>query len=132
MDEQRWIEIQFYYICSDVYALNHEFPDLIDYIQFINNLTEFEYDRVTNCAQKVLTLPSYRPTREETIILGAKAEVKMLNIKKYVSINNRDYYSIIAKARINPPYFYPRFNENEYIEIKKFVTFHNKFKEVGI
>lgn len=132
MDEYRWIEIQFYYICSDIYALNNEFPDLVDYIQLVNNLTEFSFDKVVNSAQKVLTLPSYRPTREEVIVLGAKAGIKMLDIKKYVPINNRDYYSIIEKARKNPPYFYLRFNEDELIEIQKFVKFHNKFKEVGI
>lgn len=132
MNENRWIEIQFYYICHDIYAINNEFPDILDYIQFASNLTEFDINTVADCAQRVLTFPSHRPTREEIIVLGAEAGIKMVDIKKYVSINNRDYYGIIEHVRKNPPYFYCRMAPDEITEVSKFVEFHNKFKEVGI
>lgn len=132
MNEQRWIEIQFYYMCFDIYNINHEFPDVSDYVQFANNLTQFNQSIVLEAAQRVLTFPSHRPTREEVIILGAYAGIKMVDIKKYVQIHNRDYYAIIEGARKNPPYFYPRLGPEEIEEVTKFVEFHNKFKEVGI
>lgn len=132
MNENRWIEIQFYFICQDLYSINNEFFDLVDYIQFINNLCKFDINIVTEAAQRVLTFPSHRPTREEIIILGALAGMKMIDIKKYAPIHNRDYYRIIENARKNPPYFYTRLGPEEIEEVKKFVEFHYKIKEVGI
>lgn len=132
MNENRWIEIQFYFICQDIYGLNNEFFDLIDYIQFANNLSKLDVNIISEAAQRVLTFPSHKPTREEIIILGALAGVNMKDIKRYVSINNRDYYKIINNARKNPPYFYTRLGPEEIEEAKKLVNFHNKFKEVGI
>lgn len=132
MNEDRWIEIQFYFICQDLYKINNEFLDIIDYIQFANNLSKFNINVVSEAAQRVLTFPSHKPTREEIIISGAFAEAKMVDIKKYVSINNRDYYKIVDNARKNPPYFYTRLGPEEIEEVKKFVEFHYKIKEVGI
>lgn len=132
MNEDRWIEIQFYFICQDLYKINNEFFDVVDYIQFANNLSKFDINVVSEAAQRVLTFPSHRPTREEIIISGALANVSMRRIKKYVSINNRDYYKIIENTRNNPPYFYTRLAPNEIKEVKIFIEFHNKFKEVGI
>lgn len=132
MNENRWIEVQFYFICQDLYGLNNEFFDLVDYIQFANNLSKFNINTVTEAAQRVLTFPSHRPSREEIIILGALAGVKMVDIKRYVQVHNRDYYRIVDNARKNPPYFYTRLGPEEIEEVTKFVNFHNKFKEVGI
>ena len=132
MSEKRWIEIQFYFICFDLYQLNNEFPDIMDYMQFISNVSPLNTTLLSECAHKSLTQAYLKPTRAEIIVLGAYNDIKMVNIKKYVSINNRDYYGIIEKARNDPPYLYCKFKTNEIEEMQKFVDFHNKLKGVGI
>lgn len=130
--EYRWIEIQFYYICQDLLALNQNILDVLDFIQYSDNITPFNANIVSECAQRILTQPIFRPTREEIIVLGAQAKVKMIDIKRRIGINNRDYYLIFDTAMQDPPYFYPRFTHAELDEINIFVKFANKFKEVGI
>lgn len=130
--EDRWIEIKFYYICQDIYDINKEIFDLMDFIQYAHNLTPFDINIVSDCAQRITTQIAFRPTRLEVIYLGAKSELPMVDIKRRVGINNRDYYKIFNEAQTNHPYFYSRFTKTEIEQIKIFVDFTYKFRKVGI
>lgn len=131
MYNKRWLEVQFYYICYDMYKTNNEFFDLMDYIQLAYNLRPFNIQIVQDCAQRVLTFPVYRPYKPEAIFLADWGGMRQKDIKAYFKLNDRDYYRHLNKYISDKPYLINHFKDEELEEIQKFVNFHNFIKGVG-
>lgn len=129
---QRWIEVQFYYICVDITGLNNNPMDLMDLIDNLTILGSYTPELIKTLAQELLCTVTSRPTKEEVCLLSYKYGILVKDIKTRTGIHNRTLYNMISEEEQNPRTFYPRFNSAQITQIEKFVNDFNKLKRVGL
>lgn len=128
----RWTELQFYYICSDILTLRNNIMDLMDMIDSLSIFGTYSPEQIKPLAHEVLSSIRYRPSKEEFCLLCHTFNVPIKNIKEKINVHNRTLYQIIEDNKQNPRMFYPRFRKEQLELISKFVNTFNKFRKVGV
>lgn len=132
LEEKRWLEVQFYYICSDILALRNNIMDVMEMIDNLAIFGGYIPDQVKPIAQEVLSSIRVRPSREEFCILCRKFKVQINKIKQRARIHNRTLYQIFEEHEKNPRIFYPRLQPEQLEIVKQFVDSFNKVRGVGL
>lgn len=129
---ERWIELQFYYICADILAIRSDFMDIINIIDALTIFGKYNAEEVKQISQEALQSLRFRPIREEFCILCHHNGVNIQYIKRRALVNNRTLYNTLTKENIESRAFYPRLTSNKIKVIKEFINCFNSFKKVGI
>lgn len=130
--EQRWIELQFFFICEDILKFRNDIMDVMDIIDNLSGIGNYTPDYIKQIAQEVLTSRRYRPTQEEFILICRRQGMDIHQIKVKAKASIRKIYKTFNEDKVNPRYFFPRLNESQIKIIAQFVEFFYKFKGVGI
>ena len=129
---ERWIEIQFYYACIDILAINNEILDLFDLIEAFAALGHQDTETVKLLAQEALSTIRFRPSKEEFIAISWQFDMPAKNIKERLRVHNRTYYDIVNHEKQDPRMFYPRTDTDAVKHMYKFINIFNKLRKVGI
>lgn len=128
----RWTELQFYYICSDILSLRNNIMDLMDMIDNLALFGNYSPEQLKPLAHEILASLRYRPSKEEFCILCHLFKVPTMDVKRRLNIHNRTYYDIIKKHQEDPRLFYPRFQKPQLNLISTFVNTFNQFRNIGV
>jgi hypothetical protein len=132
LTEQRYIELQFYYICVDILNIRNNLMDVMDIIDAFAIFNTYQPEVLKTIAQEVVTSVRYRPSNEEFILLCHKNRVPIKHIKLRTKLANRTLYNLIEADNKDPRLFYPRLPPNKIEIITKFVTIFNNMRKVGL
>jgi hypothetical protein len=132
LKEQRWTELQFYYICLDILTINNDMLDVMDFIDNVRIFGNYAPDLIKPIAQEVLSSLRFRPSREEFIILCQHMKIPIRNIRERSGVHNRQIYQIIEAEQKDPRLFYPRLTAFQLEEVKKFLHGVKQLKGVGL
>jgi len=130
--EYRWIELQFYYICADLLKINNNLMDIMDVIDSLAVIGHYAPEHIKNLAQEAISSIRLRPSKEEFVLLCHLFHVPIQYIKDKTQLHNRTLYQILADDKSNPRTFYPRFQPNQILMIKKFVDCFNIIRKAGL
>jgi hypothetical protein len=131
-EKRRWIEIRFFYFCYDVYQLNHDMIDVINTIELMNSLGDFDLKLVKKASGKVLGMQSNLPTKEEIICLAVKNGIKQRALCKTLEMKPSTV-SVIANTKSEIyEYCPPRLDIDEDTNILKFLDIWENFQKVGL
>lgn len=129
--ENRWLEIQFYFICIDLNQINNNLMDLMDLVDNLALLGGYSSEIMKTLVQELLCTTIYKPNKEETCLLGYKYGVPIKQLKEKTGVHNRTLYNWLKEDAVNPRKYYPRFASEQLNEIEKFINTFNKIKKVG-
>lgn len=129
---RRWSEIQFYYICLDLYHLRQNMIDVILMIEIICQIAELDFKALKTIAGKILGDPAYLPHRDEVISLAYAMGMKKLNISKIFNFSRATIDTVLNSERNRIHIPFPQFELTEDEAMYKFVKTFNQIKEVGI
>ena len=129
--KKRWIEIQFYCICTDLLKINNSIVDVLSTVDFIATLGNFSGEQIKILTQELLTTLRYRPDRYEYCTLAHENKVNIKYIKKRLRICNRDLYNILEQDRREPRPVFPKMLNEQHILAEKFINTFKKLQEVG-
>lgn len=130
--EQRWIELQFYFICADLLSLRNNLIDVMDMIDNLALFGDYSPEYIKPIAQEVLASVRIRPSKEEFCILCHIFKKPVAQIKQRTQIHNKTLYKIIEDHKENPRLFYPRLKPEQLQLITQFINTFNKFRKVGL
>jgi hypothetical protein len=134
--EQRWTEVQFYYIIYDVWKFHHNFKDILAFVKCVKIFgDEFNESRICSLAQAALLNQYLKINRDEFIVLCWMHRIPLKAVRKYdKKIYSQTYNRLVKQYKTNPAdfYFYPRNKEEDIIEIQKFINTIDNMKGVGI
>lgn len=129
---RRWSEIQFYYICLDLYHLRQNMIDVIIMLEAISQIAETNFTKLKIIAGKILGDPAYLPNKNEVISIAYAMNMSKMQIHKIFNISRPTIDAVLNSERniIRTPF--PQFELTEDEEMHKFVEVFNKLKKVGI
>lgn len=130
--DNRWLEIRFYYLCYGIYELKHDFMSMIQYIDAISIMGSINLQRIRIIAADMLKEIAYQPTKEELAILSYRYSLPYRTIHKYTGMARSTYNNLIEDDSVNPRFFFPRSSENDLVTIKEFMDIVDQIKEAGI
>jgi len=128
----RWAEVQFYYICSDILALRNNIMDVMDIIDSLAFLGEYDATQTKQLANEILSTIRFTPTREEFCLICREFNMPVNDIKQRTGIHNKTLYEMFDKNKADPRFYYPRLTEHKIQTAEKFVAVFQKFKKVGL
>lgn len=129
---RRWSEIQFYYICLDLYHLRQNMIDVILIIEIVCQIAELDFKVLKTIAGRILGDPVYLPHRDEVISLAYAMGIKKSNISKIFNFSRTTVDTVINSERNRIHIPYPQFELTEDEAMYKFVKIFNRIKKVGI
>lgn len=132
LTEERYIEIQFYYICADILKFRNNLMDLMDTIDGLSGFNAYPVEAIKQLAHEVITSNRYKPSKEELTLICHKNRVPIKHIKERTGYANKTIYGALERDNMNPRLFYPRFSPVKLEMIRKFVTFFNSFRKAGL
>ena len=128
----RWIELRFYYICSDLLDLRKDMSDVMNVFQLVSLFGPFEELRLEQLAHEIVASLRFRPTKEEFVILARRNNVPVQDIITRAGLCRRTIYKILAEEEKDPRAFYPRFGAVQIEYIEQFIAAFEKFRKVGV
>lgn len=128
----RWLEIQFYYICSDMMSVRNNPMDLMDLIDALAIFGSYSPEQIKPIAHEILVSTRCRPGKEEFMILSHRYKVPVSAIKKRINAANRTLYELLKTEENEPRPFYPRLHIEQTKLLQQFVETFNKFREIGV
>lgn len=130
--DERWAEIQFYTICTDILQIRNNLIDVMDIIDCLAIFGNYASEQIKPLAQLALTAPNFRPSREEFCILCYIQGVPIKEIKARTGMHNKTLYNLINKEKKNPRAFYTRTSEEQRTLIKQFINTFEQLKKAGV
>lgn len=135
MDPQtydRWLEVSFYYFCSDILKKTGNLLDIMDLVEALAPIGKYDIIQVKQLVQEVIASYRIRPTREELALLCYKNKIKVRNTKRYLAMGNKKLYQIVAADKEDPREFYPRLNSKQHQIIRQFMKTIDYIREAGL
>lgn len=132
---QRWIEIQFYFICVDLLKINNNIKDVLNTIDFILSIYKSEIckaEYVKSIASFILKTNQLKPTKLEYCCLATDLKIPISQIQQRLgNISRQTYYNIIECTKDDPIGYYTRLDMLQFPQVEEFVRLFNKFKGVA-
>jgi len=133
LTEERWIEVQFYYICSDIYDYSQDLLTTLDFIEALARIGKVDAQSVRAVANNTLCDHRQRPGKEEAALLCYKKGVSTRAICEQCRINNNKLYILVNQDKDDPIMFYPRAKQEHRTLMRAFIDVVEIFKkDVGI
>lgn len=132
MHEQRWIEIQFYYLLKDLLAMTQDIFKTLDWIDALAISNAYNPTYVKQYAMEFLQTPWVQPSKEEVVVLGHNNGMPIATIKRWTGLHNKTFYNILKRSEEEPPLFIPRYKAEQVNEIRNFLTFFEKLRRLGV
>lgn len=129
--QNRWYEIQLYFICTELLKRRNNMLDVMSIIEGLAPIGKYSAEPVKLVVQEVLSSMRSRPSKEEFILLSKKAGRTIRAIAEQTHAHNRTLYALFKDEERNPRYFYPRLTADQTELIKAFVETFNSLKEVA-
>ena len=128
----RWIELRFYYICSDLLDLRKDMMDIMNVFQLVSLFGPFEELRLEQLAHEIVASLRFRPSKEEFVVLAKMNNMPIQQIIVRSGLCRRSIYKILQDEAKDPRAFYPRFGAVQIEYIEQFIQAFEKFKQVGV
>lgn len=130
-NERRWIEIQFYYFCLDLYNIHKELIDVITIVEGISLITkQSKPERIKHIAAKLLSDISSIPTRTEIIYLMKENGYSQREIAK--KLGKQQPYIQRHLKKMSELICIPSLQETDTKLLIEFLNTTKKIKEAGI
>jgi hypothetical protein len=131
-EKARWTEVQFYLIVQDLFNLNHKIQDVMDTIDNLSYLVNYNSTLLKSFANEALVTMRIKPYKEEMYTLAYKAGIPVKDIKQKFGIYNKTLYGILDKNDLDPFYIYPKSSKQKQEQAELFIKAINIIKGVGI
>lgn len=128
---RRWLEVQFYYFCLDIFHTRNNMLDVIYSIEAISQIGTINTKEIKLIAGKILGEPHYLPTQTELILLAYLHNVKPNKIADYIN-KSRQYIHQTVQNKLPNYAPYPLLDVHEDEIIKEFLDLLQIFKKAGI
>lgn len=129
---RRWSEIQFYYICLDLYHIRHNMVDVVLIIEVVSQIAQLDFKTLKTIAGKMMGDPQYLPHRDEIVSLAYAMNLNKSKISKLFNITRTTIDTILSSKRNRIHVPFPMFSIKEDEEMYKFCEKFKEIKEVGI
>jgi hypothetical protein len=134
LSRQRIYEVDFYHYIARLLEGYNQQALLLDLIDVFAKFGEGDPLVVKALVRDVLTdTGTWRPTREETILVYRKLNLSMREIKKRTGINPNTQYAILAKMaedKSQIPSVVPKLRDDVFLNVKSFMDQVTIFKGV--
>ena len=87
MNKDRWIEIQFAYLCFKLYNSLNDYVWATNYILFLADLSHVDHKKAMRLLQKVNQINAIRPTSTEFICIARQNKMTIERICKALHIS---------------------------------------------
>ena len=129
--EDRWTEIEFYFIVRDLFKLNNSVMDLHDIIDALSTYGKYNANRMKELAGMFLQDPYYKPGKKELVAICKLKRVPNWTIINNFKLSYRDLVKLNKEEKNNPRMYFNRVSPQLLKEIKAFVDCFNKLRKVG-
>jgi len=117
---KRWIELRFYYFCSDIFKIRHNLMDITYVIEALSNIGTLSTVRLQHLAVKTISDIGLTPKRSEFIKLASKYHYTNKQISVILNISTRQVqYSLNNDPEIITT---AKLKDKDVIEIEKFLN----------
>lgn len=130
--EDRWSEIRFYSICMDILQLHNNVMDVLDFIDSLSFLNDYQPEQIKRIAQDCMNSIRFRPTKEEFCLICYDHKIPIREITRRSGVHNNTLYTMLKKHKEDPRRFYPRILPEDLEHINTFLTSIDKVKGFGI
>ena len=131
-EQARWVEVQFYVIVQDLFNLHHSIQDVMDTIDNLTYLENYNPTLLKSFANETLVTMRIKPSKEEMCILAYRAGIPPKNIKEKFKMYNKTLYRILDRNDLGPYYIYPKSSKKKQDQAELFIKAFNTLKGVGI
>ena len=131
-EDARWIELQLYFLVTDVVLKRNNFEDVKTLLKLISVFEDFDMEKAEELCGQMLVKPNIRPHKPEFIILATLNNQKRSWVTWKIKRCNKTYSRILNQAKKNPPEFYARLSPEEIELAQKLVNAFNKIRKVGV
>lgn len=129
MEKERWIEIQFAYLCFDLYAQLRNYVNVTYYIELLADMRNVDKSKALRLLQKVNQINAIRPTRSEYVTLAKKHKQSNAQICKTLKISKQT----LADLKVEPiTEFYIHSTPQEIQDMETLLKAHNTLKGCGL
>ena len=130
--EARWVEVQFYIICHDIYSLRHNMLDVLDFIQYLCLWGTFDVESIQHLAQEILVTQRIIPSKQEMCILFHEHNMSIKEILRRTGHCKAVIYRMFRAHERDPLYFYPKLSASITPTLQEFLKIFAKFKQIGV
>lgn len=131
MNKDRWIEIQFAYLCFKLYNSLNDYVWATNYILFLADLSHVDHKKAMRLLQKVNQINAIRPTSTEFICIARQNKMTIERICKALHISKSTYIEFSHKIDMNTQYNAYSTKE-ELKDMELLLNHHKLLQEVGI
>ena len=132
LHNQRWIEIQFYYLIRDIMASYKDLIQTLDFIEAFAILGHITPNAIKRAALEMLQAYWMKPSNGETAVLAHANKVTQKKIANWTGLHKRTIYNILETEEKLERIYLPHFKPEELEEIKKFLNFFEKLRRLGV
>lgn len=127
----RWTEIQFLYLCLDLYDQFRNYISVTAYIELLADIASVDKNTALRLLQKMNQVNNIRPTNIEYMGIAKKFNQPYRKIIKILHISKDTYlkYKEQADSTLD---FYPRCSLEEIESMSKLLEIHHKIQGIGI
>lgn len=129
LEERRWMEIQLFYFCYDLYNIRKDLLDVVYAIDAIAQIGNFKTLRMKDIAAKLLERQSNQIHPKEFIHVAHANGVPIIKIAERVNLDRSTVYRTVKEPI---PAFHPLFDESIDKEIGRFLQLLEVFKKAGV
>lgn len=129
--KERWIEIQFAYLCFDIYNSLKDYILTTNYIEFLADIANIEKQVALRLLQKVNQINKIRPNNAEYICVARQNKQTISQIITVLDISKSTYINIMHNTDMNVEH-YAVCTSEEVQHMKELLHAHQILKETGI
>lgn len=118
----RWLEISFYYFCTDILKVHNDIMDVMALVEALAPIAQYDIIPAKSLVQEVLVTYQLRPNQEEIALLMYKRGFTFREIKKTIGMGTDKITYLVNEDKHNPRMFYPRLSVKKLEIIKKLLT----------
>lgn len=118
----RWLEISFYYFCTDILRINNDIMDAMALVEALAPIANYDIIPAKALVQEILVTYQLRPNQEEIALLMHKRGFTFREIKQTIKMGSDKITYLIADDKINPRMFYPRLSSKKLEIMKKILA----------
>lgn len=128
--KRRWVEIQLYLFCIELYNKRRKTIDIIDVIEILCRFGEVNFQTIKTIINSMLNDTYYQPHRREIILLGHLNKISDRELGSHLNLSRQAIHKYV-QTELDTFTPVPRCNPNDDHEIAKLIDAIQYLKKAG-
>ena len=129
LEERRWTEIEFFYLCDDIYNIQKNMRDVTYIIAAVAQITPHSNRMaVERAAAIIYDYGRGKPNEDEFLYLAEKNNIPKTNIARHLGKHRTTLYHRLKKE---DPIICPKLDEKDTKYVREFLDLWKKLKGTG-